>query len=90
MTRHASGLATWDCKDDSLRRPPKDFPEFDAAKPETDFQLQQALLLARAMATAEKPAPTNRSGYYDSARSRLPTGAAMGFQATKYDRGRSA
>ena len=40
-------------------RPSKGFPEFDAAKPETDFQLQQALLLARAMATAEKPAPTN-------------------------------
>jgi carboxyl-terminal processing protease len=40
-------------------RPSKGFPEFDAAKPETDFQLQQALLLVRAMATAEKPAPAN-------------------------------
>ena len=40
-------------------RPSKGFPAFDAAKPETDFQLQQALLLARAMATAEKPAPAN-------------------------------
>ena len=31
-------------------KPPKDFPEFDPARPETDFQLPQALLIARAMA----------------------------------------
>ena len=32
---------------------PKDFPEFYSAKPEeTDFQLQQALIPARAMAAA--------------------------------------
>jgi carboxyl-terminal processing protease len=36
-------------------RPPKDFPEFDPAKPETDFQLQQARVIARAMATSQKP-----------------------------------
>ena len=35
-------------------RPPKDFPEFDPARPETDFQLQQALVIARAMAAAAK------------------------------------
>jgi carboxyl-terminal processing protease len=34
-------------------KPPKDFPEFDPARPETDFQLQQALLIARAMASAQ-------------------------------------
>jgi carboxyl-terminal processing protease len=37
-------------------RPPKDFPEFDPARPETDFQLQQALVIARAMATSQTPA----------------------------------
>ena len=37
-------------------KPPKDFPEFDPARPETDFQLQQALLIARAMASTQKPA----------------------------------
>ena len=36
-------------------RPPKDFPAFDPAKPETDFQLQQALVIARAMVTSQKP-----------------------------------
>ncbi len=30
-------------------KPPEGWPTFDAAKPETDFQLQQALVLARAM-----------------------------------------
>ena len=30
-------------------KPPDDFPQFDAMKPETDFQLQQALMVARAM-----------------------------------------
>ncbi len=38
-------------------RPPKDFPDFDPAKPGTDFQLQQALVIARAMAAAQ-----NRTG----------------------------
>jgi carboxyl-terminal processing protease len=32
--------------------PPKDFPEFDPAKLETDFQLQQALAIAKAMIAA--------------------------------------
>ena len=35
-------------------KPPEGFPEFDPAKPEdTDFQLQQALVLAKAMAAAQ-------------------------------------
>lgn len=33
-------------------KPPKDFPEFDPTRPGTDFQLQQALVIARAMAAA--------------------------------------
>jgi carboxyl-terminal processing protease len=37
-------------------RPPKGFPEFDPAKPETDFQLQQARVIARAMAASQQPA----------------------------------
>jgi len=32
------------------QKPPADWPKFDLAKPETDFQLQQGLALARAMA----------------------------------------
>jgi len=40
-------------------KPPEDFPKFDAAKPdETDFQLQQAVALAQAMA-AQKSASAN-------------------------------
>ena len=35
-------------------RPPRDFPTFDPARPETDFQLQQALVIAEAMATARE------------------------------------
>jgi carboxyl-terminal processing protease len=31
-------------------KPPENWPTFDASKPETDFQLQQALVLAKAMA----------------------------------------
>ena len=38
-----------------LSKPPKDFPEFDPAKPNTDFQLQQALVIARAMVAVRKP-----------------------------------
>ena len=35
-------------------KPPKNFPEFDPSKPDdTDFQLQQALVVARAMATKQ-------------------------------------
>jgi carboxyl-terminal processing protease len=35
-------------------KPPKDFPEFDPSKPDdTDFQLRQALTVARAMATKQ-------------------------------------
>ena len=35
-------------------KPPKDFPEFDPNKPDdTDFQLQQALVVANAMASAQ-------------------------------------
>jgi carboxyl-terminal processing protease len=38
-------------------KPPKDFPEFDPSKPDdTDFQLQQALVVARAMATKQSRA----------------------------------
>lgn len=40
-------------------KPPKDFPEFNPTKPETDFQLQQALVIARAMAAAHKAARSN-------------------------------
>jgi carboxyl-terminal processing protease len=40
-------------------KPPKDFPEFDPARPETDFQLQQALIVARAMVTAAKVGAAN-------------------------------
>jgi carboxyl-terminal processing protease len=40
-------------------KPPEGFPKFDAAKPsETDFQLQQAVALARAM-VAQKSASAN-------------------------------
>ena len=40
-------------------KPPKDFPNFDPAKPDnTDFQLQQALAVANAMASADKGMPT--------------------------------
>jgi carboxyl-terminal processing protease len=41
-------------------KPPKDFPELDPARPETDFQLQQALVIARAMAAAAKAGAANR------------------------------
>jgi carboxyl-terminal processing protease len=35
-------------------KPPKDFPEFDPNKPDdTDFQLQQALVVANAMASTQ-------------------------------------
>jgi carboxyl-terminal processing protease len=34
---------------DLLKQPPKTWPTFDPAKPATDFQLQEALTLARAM-----------------------------------------
>ena len=37
-------------------KPPEGFPEFDLAKPDdTDFQLQQALLVAKAMAAVQNP-----------------------------------
>ncbi len=36
--------------------PPEGFPVFDAAKPETDFQLQQGLVVVRAMATQRRAA----------------------------------
>ena len=53
-------------------KPPKDFPEFDPNKPDdTDFQLQQALLVANAMASAQHGVAANCS---DSA----PTGCASG------------
>jgi carboxyl-terminal processing protease len=36
-------------------KPPEGFPKFDPAKPDdTDFQLQQALVLAKAMATQNR------------------------------------
>ena len=37
-------------------KPPRGFPEFDPSKSETDFQLQQALIVARAMVAARKSA----------------------------------
>jgi carboxyl-terminal processing protease len=41
-------------------KPPKDFPESDPAKPDdTDFQLQQALVVANAMASAKKGVTAN-------------------------------
>ena len=35
---------------DLPNKPPEGFPTFDLTKPETDFQLQQGLALARALA----------------------------------------
>jgi carboxyl-terminal processing protease len=41
-------------------KPPEDFPEFDPTKPDdTDFQLQQALVLAKAMATTRNRVTAN-------------------------------
>jgi carboxyl-terminal processing protease len=40
-------------------RPPKDFPAFGPAKPDTDFQLQQALAVARAMVASRKGTNAN-------------------------------
>jgi carboxyl-terminal processing protease len=41
-------------------KPPKDFPASDPAKPDdTDFQLQQALVVAKAMAAAQNGATAN-------------------------------
>jgi carboxyl-terminal processing protease len=41
-------------------KPPWDFPHFDPAKPDdTDFQLQQALVVAKAMATAQNGVTAN-------------------------------
>ena len=37
-------------------KPPENFPQFDPAKPETDFQLQQALVVAKAMAGQRRAA----------------------------------
>jgi carboxyl-terminal processing protease len=39
---------------DLPKMPPEGFPAFDATKPETDFQLQQALLLVRAMPVSRR------------------------------------
>jgi carboxyl-terminal processing protease len=40
-------------------KPPENFPKFDPAKPdETDFQLQEAVVLAKAM-VAQKSASAN-------------------------------
>ncbi len=36
------------------KAPPDSWPAFDAAKPETDFQLQQGLVVVRAMATQQQ------------------------------------
>ena len=41
---------------DIPKMPPEDAPAFDAAKPETDFQLQQALKIVRAMSTEQHAA----------------------------------
>jgi carboxyl-terminal processing protease len=41
-------------------KPPKGFPEFDPSKPDnTDFQLQQALVVARAMSTKQNHVTAN-------------------------------
>jgi carboxyl-terminal processing protease len=41
-------------------KPPKDFPEFNPAKPDdTDFQLQQSLVMAKAIATAKNGVTAN-------------------------------
>jgi carboxyl-terminal processing protease len=40
-------------------KPPEGFPQFDPERPETDFQLQQALVIARAMANAKEPRSAN-------------------------------
>jgi carboxyl-terminal processing protease len=41
-------------------KPPKDFPEFNPAKPDdTDFQLQQALVVANAMVAAKNGVTAN-------------------------------
>ncbi len=37
-------------------KPPEGWPTFDASKPDTDFQLQQGLVLARAMASQKRAA----------------------------------
>ena len=42
------------------RKPPKGFPEFDPSKPDnTDFQLQQALVVARAMSAKQNHVTAN-------------------------------
>ena len=49
-----------DRREEIPSKPPKDFPEFDPAKPDdTDFQLQQALVVANAMASAQKGVTAN-------------------------------
>ena len=37
-------------------KPPEGFPQFDPTKPETDFQLQEALVVAKAMAGQKRAA----------------------------------
>ena len=37
-------------------KPPENWPTFDASKPDTDFQLQEALVLAKAMANQKRAA----------------------------------
>ncbi len=39
---------------DIASKPPENWPAFDASKPETDYQLQEALLVARALATQKR------------------------------------
>ena len=41
---------------DIPKQPPANWPTYDPAKPDTDFQLQQALVVARAMAPATRRA----------------------------------
>jgi carboxyl-terminal processing protease len=40
-------------------KPPNDFPEFDPTKPETDFQLLEALAVAKAMVTEQNSTRAN-------------------------------
>jgi carboxyl-terminal processing protease len=51
-------------------RPPKGFPDFNPARSETDFQLQQALVVARAIATAQNRTSAPSAGSHASHPSR--------------------
>jgi hypothetical protein len=52
------GYATESVRCPIRKKPPTDFPAFDFAKPDTDFQLQEALVIARAMVAARESKAT--------------------------------